>query len=65
MSMRTHRLTTHLRPAQAFTLIEFLDQVREVLMQAYGDEIVAMLQQATVRQEPDNPGDLMGDGESF
>jgi hypothetical protein len=65
MSMRTHRLTTYLRPEQAFTLIEFLDQVREVLMQAYGDEIVAMLQQATVRQEPDNPGDLMGGAESF
>lgn len=65
MSMRTHRLTTHLRAEQAFTLIEFLDQVREVLMQAYGDEIVAMLQQATTQQEARDPGDWMGDRESF
>lgn len=36
MSMRTHRLTTYLQAHQAHSLIDFLDQVREVLMQAYG-----------------------------
>ena len=60
MSMRTHRLTTYLQAEEACSLIEFLDQVREVLMQAYRDDITAMLQQASVRQEP---RDLLDDDE--
>ena len=45
MSMRINTIVTHLRPADAHTLIEFLDQLRTVLMQTYGREIEAMLQQ--------------------
>ena len=41
---------THLRPEDATTLIEFLDQLRDVLMQNYGDEIMAMLQEASIRE---------------
>ena len=52
MSMRVHKLTTYLQAAEAYTLIEFLDLVREVLMQAYGDEIRAMLQQASAPAPP-------------
>jgi hypothetical protein len=63
--MRTHRLTTYLRAEEAFTLIEFLDQVREMLMQAYGDDITAMLQQARAPQPQREPGDLFDDGEPF
>ena len=47
MSMRVHKIVTHLCPEEAFTLIEFLDQVRDVLMQTYGDEMKTMLQEAS------------------
>jgi len=43
MSMRINTIVTHLRPDDAHTLIEFLDQLRTVLMQTYGREIEAML----------------------
>jgi hypothetical protein len=52
MTMRINRLVTHLRPADAYTLIEFLDQLREVLMDTYGDEIIAMLQEASLQVAP-------------
>lgn len=50
--MRINTLVTHLRPEEAATLIEFLDQVREVLIGVYGDEVKAMLREASqpVRQ---------------
>ena len=47
MTRRVHKLATPLRADEAYTLIEFLDQLREVLMEAYGDEITALLQEAT------------------
>ncbi len=47
MSMRVHQLTTYLRPEDAYTIVEFLDQLRDMLMQAYGDEIKIMLQEAS------------------
>ena len=43
MSMRIHKLTTYLQPEDAYTIIEFLDQMREILMQSYGDEIKSMM----------------------
>jgi hypothetical protein len=52
MSMHVHKLATHLRPEEAATLVEFLDQLREVLMQAYGDDITTMLRQASAAQAP-------------
>lgn len=63
MSMRTHRLTTYLQAEEACTLIEFLDQVRVMLLEAYGGDISAMLQQAHPSQQ--EPGDLFDDGEPF
>ena len=47
MSMRINTLVTYLRPEEAATLIEFLDQVREVLVGTYGDEVTAMLREAS------------------
>ena len=47
MSMRVNTIITHLSPEEAITLIEFLDQLREVLMQSYGDDMKTMLQQAS------------------
>ena len=52
MSMRVNTIVTHLRPEEALTLIEFLDQVREVLMRSYGDDVKAMLQQAATTPKP-------------
>ena len=51
MTMRVNQITTHLRPEDAYTIVEFLDQLRAMLMQTYGDEIVALLQEAS--QQPD------------
>ena len=38
------------RADEAYTLIEFLGQLRDVLMEAYGDEIADMLREATQRE---------------
>ncbi|MFZ6747263.1 hypothetical protein ACO0LC_28975, partial [Undibacterium sp. JH2W] len=46
MSMRVSQIVTHLRPEDVCSIIEFLDQVRDMLMKAYGDEIETMLQEA-------------------
>jgi hypothetical protein len=51
MSMRIHKLTTYLQPEEAHTLVEFLDQLRDTLMQTYGDEIRAMLQEAITTRD--------------
>lgn len=45
MSMRINTIDTHLRPDDALTLIEFLDQLRMVLTQTYGRDIETMLQE--------------------
>lgn len=47
MSLRILPLALHLTPEQALTLLELLDQLRELLLQAYGDEITTMLSAAT------------------
>lgn len=44
MSLRILKFATHLRPDDAYTLIECLDQMRDILMQNYGAEIAHMLQ---------------------
>lgn len=51
MSMRVNTIVMHCRPEDAYTLIEFLDQLRDMLMESYGDEMRAMLQEASP-QEP-------------
>jgi hypothetical protein len=51
MSMRVHKLTTHLRAEDAYTIIEFIDQVRDMLMLTYGNEIRTLLQEATTTRE--------------
>jgi hypothetical protein len=47
MTMRVLKITTHLRADEAHTLIEFMDQLRAVLIDTYGDEITAMLREAS------------------
>ncbi|MFY7906559.1 MAG: hypothetical protein ACOVO0_10505 [Burkholderiaceae bacterium] len=67
MNMRVHRLATTMQAEEAYTLVEFLDQLREVLMQAYGDEITRMLaaQTAGPPQRWESMGDLLGEEEPF
>lgn len=50
MTMRINTIVTHFRPEDAYTLIEFLDQLRDVLMQTYGDEMRTLLQEASPRE---------------
>jgi len=47
MIMRVNKIVTHLQPVEAYTLVEFLDQLRDVLMQTYGDDITTMLKEAS------------------
>jgi hypothetical protein len=66
MSMRIHRLATTMQAEEAYTLVEFLDQLREVLMHAYGDEITRMLAQtAGPPQRWESMADLWGEEEPF
>ena len=44
MTLRVNILATHLSADEAHTLIAFLDQLREVLMNTYGNEIATLLQ---------------------
>ena len=46
MSMYVHKLITHLSASEALTLIEVLDQLRDGLMEAYGEQIEQMLKEA-------------------
>ena len=46
MSMHVHKLLTHLSASEALTLIEVLDQLRDGLMEAYGEQIELMLKEA-------------------
>jgi hypothetical protein len=50
MTMRINTLVTHLKPEDAYTVIEFLDQLRDLLIATYGDEITAMLKDASQRE---------------
>ena len=54
MIMRVNKIITHLRPEDAYTVVEFLDQLRDVLMQTYGDDIATMLQEAMQHNPPTN-----------
>jgi len=44
MVMTITQLTTHYDAGEAHMLIEFLDELRDVLWSAYGEEIIAMHQ---------------------
>ncbi len=51
MNMRVNTIITHLRAEDALTLIEFLEQLRDVLAQTYGPNIMAMMQQVSAQME--------------
>lgn len=44
MTMRVNTVIMHFRAEEAFALIEFIDQLRAMLIETYGDDIRALLQ---------------------
>jgi hypothetical protein len=48
MNMRILPLALHLPPEQALTLVELLDQLRDLLVEAFGDDIAALQRAAIV-----------------
>ena len=60
MTLRFNQLVTHFEPDEALTVIEFLDQLREVLINTYGEQIEHMLKEenhldATTPPPPSKP----------
>lgn len=47
MIMRVNKIVTHFGPEDAYAIIEFIDLLRDMLFQTYGDKISAMLQEAS------------------
>jgi len=50
MAMKITRLYTHWEAAEAHTVIEFLDVLRDQLWELYADQIVDLLREASVTQ---------------
>lgn len=53
MSLSITRLPTHWDAAEAYTVIAFLDLLRDQLWETYGDEITALLQAADTGPDSD------------
>jgi hypothetical protein len=50
MSLSITHLPTHWDAGEAYTVIAFLDLLRDQLWETYGDEITAMMQAASTTQ---------------
>ena len=48
MSMKVLRLYTHWGAGEAYSLLALIDNLREEILEHYGDDIAQMLQEATV-----------------
>jgi hypothetical protein len=51
MTMKLTQLTTHWDAADVYCVITFLDELPEVLMTAYGDDIGVTLKQTSSRNQ--------------
>jgi hypothetical protein len=51
MTMKMIRLYTHWEAAEAHTVIEFLDLLRDQLWEIHGDQIVDLLREESVTQD--------------
>lgn len=47
MTMKLMQLKTHWNAEDAYAVISFLDELRDLLWATYGDDIIEMLQDAT------------------
>ena len=57
MTMRVHKITTHSRAEEIYTLNDYLDMLRDALAEASEDEITALL-----REPEQHEVDLLDDG---
>ena len=53
MSMKVTRLYTHRTPAEAQSIIEFLDLLRDQLWDIHGYQVVGLLHEESVTQDID------------
>ena len=53
MSLKITRISTHWDAAEACTVIQFLDELRDQLCEVYGDQIADMLREAS-ESRPEN-----------
>lgn len=53
MSMKVLRLQAHWDAADAHAVLGFIDALREEIVDRYGDQIVAMLQEASADHDVD------------
>ena len=51
MTMTTTRLVTYWNAADAYTVIQFLDELRDLLWDTYGEQIIEMMQAASEEQQ--------------
>ena len=67
MTMKIIRLTTYWTADQADTVVAFLDELRDMLWETYGDQIIEMCRSAIVRTESstDQPDTPFGDTSDF
>jgi len=63
MSLSITRLPTHWDAGEAYTVIAFLDLLRDQLWETYGDEITAMLQDASTTHPSERQTTLNYDDE--
>lgn len=52
MTMKLTQLKTQWNADEAYTVIGFLDELRDLVWSAYGDDIIEMLQNATSHHAP-------------
>ena len=67
MTMRLTQLTTYWNADDANTVIDFLDELRDVLWASYGDEIIEMRQAASQSSlgDDESPGPELDDKITF
>ena len=53
MTMKIIKLQAHWSADEAYTVIEWLDLMRDSIFDAYGEEITAMLKEASAPQSAD------------
>jgi hypothetical protein len=61
MSLSIIRLSTHWEAAEAYTVIAFLDELRDQLWETYGEQITEMLQTDTPQHNNDQQVEIAFD----
>lgn len=51
MSLKILRLATHWDASDAFTVLAFIDELRDQILENHGDEIADMLRESIIRRD--------------